>query len=62
MSISVADIFNRPCLASSKTFAKIGIVALLSTIFLTNESDFTKLDFDSCNFIYLENKFIIANF
>ena len=28
----------------------------------TNESDFTKLDFVSCNFINLENKFIIANF
>jgi hypothetical protein len=31
--MSVAEMFNRPCLASSKTLAKIGIVALLSTIF-----------------------------
>ena len=33
ISMSVAEMFNRPCLASSKTLAKIGIVALLSTIF-----------------------------
>ena len=33
ISISVADIFNLPCLASSKTFAKIGIVDFPSTIF-----------------------------